>query len=262
MITTAGFFGFAGDEAVPAATVSTVKSTGRSTTAVLIACVLGLTACGSSTPAATSSSAASTSSSMTPSMQSEASSVVSSATSSATSLASSAGSSGGAATSGAISSSASSSDTAASAVVSSPTASSDAGQASASSTSGSTRPESTIAGSGGVIKAGAATKLPAKLGTWIKAAGSGPGTIYNKGGSSIIISFLPGSDYAGVAASVTNSKTRVGSGICGSTSVAANLTCYLKTADGVLNLSSDANDTPLVALVDFADQLTHTLGTT
>lgn len=120
---------------------------------------------------------------------------------------------------------------------------------------------STLAGSGGVIKAGAGSKLPAKIGVWVKAPGSGPGTIYQQGDSSIIISFLAGSDYNGISASVTNSKTKVGSGICGSTSVASNLLCYLKTADGVLNLSSDAGDTPLVALVDFADQLTRTLGT-
>lgn len=122
------------------------------------------------------------------------------------------------------------------------------------------RSESTISGSGGVIRAGAASKLPAKVGDWVKAAGSGPGSIYNKGNSSVIISFLPGSDYAGISTAVTSSKTKVGTGICGSTSVASNLTCYLKTADGVLNLSGDAGDTPLVALVDFADQLTTTLG--
>ncbi|MET3806858.1 hypothetical protein ABIB25_003878 [Nakamurella sp. UYEF19] len=132
---------------------------------------------------------------------------------------------------------------------------------SAPSSASSSRSESTISGSGGVIKAGGAAKLPAKLGSWVKAAGSGPGVIYNKGAGSIIISFQSGADYDGVSANVTNSKTKVGSGICGSTTEASNLTCYLKTADGVINLSSDASDTPLVALVDFADQLTKTLGT-
>lgn len=44
--------------------------------------------------------------------------------------------------------------------------------------------------------------------------------------------------------------------------MASNLTCHLRTADGVLNLSADAGDTPLPQLVSFADELTTALGTT
>lgn len=121
--------------------------------------------------------------------------------------------------------------------------------------------ESTISGSGGVIKAGAATNLPAEVGTWTKADGGGDYPAYTSGDSTITLSFLAGSDYDGISSNVTNSRTNVGSGVCGSTSDATNLTCYLETADGVINASADAGDTPLVALVDFADQLTTTLGT-
>lgn len=112
-----------------------------------------------------------------------------------------------------------------------------------------------------MIKAGVGTNLPAEVGTWVKAPGSSEYPTYTSGDSTITLSFLAGSDYDGISTNVTNSRTNVGSGVCGSTSVETNLTCYLKTADGVINASADAGDTPLVALVDFADQLTKTLGT-
>ncbi len=99
------------------------------------------------------------------------------------------------------------------------------------------------------------------MGTWVKAAGGGEYSTYTSGDSAITLSFLAGSDYDGIASNVTNSRTNVGAGVCGSTSVETNLTCYLKTADGVINASADGGDTPLVALVDFADQLTTALGT-
>lgn len=187
--------------------------------------------------------------------------MVSSASSSAPAVVSSAAPTMSAAQS-ADSSPAASASAVSSAAQESTTASSAASTSSSSSapSAPSTRSESTISGSGGVIKAGAAQKLPAKVGSWVKAPGSGSGTIYNKGNSTIVMSFLPGSDYAGISTTVTHSRTKVGTGVCGSTESASNLTCYLKTADGVLNVSSDANDTPLVALVDFVDQLTTILG--
>lgn len=111
-----------------------------------------------------------------------------------------------------------------------------------------------------MIKAGAGTNLPAQVGAWVK-AGSDQYPTYTNGNSTVVLSFLAGSDYDSISTNVTNSRTTVGAGVCGSTSSASNLTCYLKTADGVLNASADASDTPLVALVDFADQLTKTLGT-
>ncbi|MBM9478004.1 hypothetical protein JL107_16265 [Nakamurella flavida] len=112
-----------------------------------------------------------------------------------------------------------------------------------------------------MIKAGAGTNLPAQVGTWVTADAGGQYPVYTSGDSSVSLSFLAGSDYDGIATNVTNSRTVVGAGVCGSTSVETNLTCYLKTADGVINISADGSTTPLVALVDFADQLTTTLGT-
>ncbi|GGM08292.1 hypothetical protein [Nakamurella endophytica] len=113
-----------------------------------------------------------------------------------------------------------------------------------------------------MIKAGAAKALPAAVGAWTSAAGSsGPGTIYTSGNSTVIVSFLAGAKYAGLATNVTRSVTKAGTGVCGSTSEPSNLTCYLATADGVLNLSADAGDTPLPALVSFAGALTARLGT-
>lgn len=96
----------------------------------------------------------------------------------------------------------------------------------------------------------------------MKAAPSGSVTIYNNGNSQIGVSFLAGSDYAGISENVTRSRTKIGSGVCGSTEDRDNLLCYLKTADGVLSLSATKLDTPLVALADFANQLTKTLGKT
>ncbi|TKV58379.1 hypothetical protein FDO65_12465 [Nakamurella flava] len=114
-----------------------------------------------------------------------------------------------------------------------------------------------------MITAGAATALPATVGAWAGPSSStGPGTIYTQGNSTVIVSFLAGSSFNGVAANVSEQQTSTAAGICGSTSVASNLTCYLRTADGVLNLSADAGDTPLPQLVNFADELTSTLGTT
>lgn len=77
----------------------------------------------------------------------------------------------------------------------------------------------------------------------------------------MIVSFLAGSSFDGVATNVSAQQTATSAGICGSTSVATNLTCYLRTADGVLNLSADAGDTPLPQLVGFAEELTTALGT-
>ena len=60
---------------------------------------------------------------------------------------------------------------------------------------------------------------------------------------------------------MTGRRTKVGSGVCGWTHDPDNLLYYLKTADAIIGLTADDNDTPLVALVDFADQLIKTLGT-
>ncbi|MET0865429.1 MAG: hypothetical protein ABWZ98_13945 [Nakamurella sp.] len=84
--------------------------------------------------------------------------------------------------------------------------------------------------------------------------------IYSSGNSTVIVSFLPGSDFDGVVTNITVDKTDAGTGSCGATSSPTNLTCYLKTADGVLNLSADSGDTPLPDLVSFANQLASTLG--
>lgn len=99
-------------------------------------------------------------------------------------------------------------------------------------------------------------------GGWTKSAGSGPATIYTtSSGGSINLSFLSGSSYDGVASNVTQQKTKAGTGVCGSTSVASNLACYVKAADGVLNVNSDASDTPLPALSAFVNEFTKVLGT-
>ena len=148
-----------------------------------------------------------------------------------------------------------------------PTSSAASSEATAESTASSapstpSRPEGTISGSGGTIKAGAGLKLPAKLDNWVKAAGSGSVTIYSNGNSQIGVSFLAGADYAGMAENVSRSRTKIGSGVCGSTEDRDNLLCYLKTADGVLSLSATKLDTPLVALGDFANELTKNLGRT
>jgi hypothetical protein len=110
--------------------------------------------------------------------------------------------------------------------------------------------------------AGAGASLPDTVGEWSKPSGSsGPGSIYSSGDETVIVSFLSGSSYEGVVTSITADATPAGTGSCGSASSATNLTCYLKTADGVLNISADAGDTPLPDLVAFADTLTTTLGT-
>ena len=145
-----------------------------------------------------------------------------------------------------------------SAPMSTSSASSDSSSSSAASSS--SRPEGTISGSGGTIKAGAGLKLPAKLGSWIRSAGSGSIIFYKKGELTVTASFLPGSDYTGIQENVSHSRTKVGSGVCGSTADPTNLLCYLKTADGVISLSAAGPETPLIALVDFADQLTKALG--
>ncbi len=104
--------------------------------------------------------------------------------------------------------------------------------------------------------------LPPTVGAWAGTSSStGPGTIYTQGNSTVIVSFLAGSSFDGVAADVTEQQTSTTAGIGGSTSVASNLTCYPRTADGVRNLSADAGDTPLPQLVSFADELTSTPGT-
>lgn len=65
-----------------------------------------------------------------------------------------------------------------------------------------------------------------------------------------------------MASNVSEQRTATAAGLCGSTSVAITLTCHLRTADGVLNLSADAGDTPFPQLVSFADELRTALGTT
>lgn len=109
--------------------------------------------------------------------------------------------------------------------------------------------------------AGAGANLPETVGSWAKPAGSsGPGVIYDDGDRTVIVSFQAGASFDGVVTSITTDKTDVGTGSCGAASSPANLTCYLATADGVINVSADAGDTPLPDLVAFADTLTTTLG--
>ncbi len=203
-----------------------------------------LTGCGSSEPEATSTSSvsSSTTASSTPTSTTSSSSSTASSTTSTSSTSSTVSSSSADETSASTTSTSSSATEAPSEESPAPGT------------------ESTISGSGGVIKAGAAAALPAAVGAWAK-GGTDQYPTYTSGGSTIIVSFLAGSDYDGLATNVTNSRTTVGSGVCGSTSSETNLTCYLETEDGVINASADAGDTPLVALVDFADQLTTTLGT-
>jgi hypothetical protein len=127
----------------------------------------------------------------------------------------------------------------------------------------SSRAEGTISGSGGTIKAGAGLKLPTKFDGWTQVPNPTDGIIFFKNGDyTITASFLAGSDYTGMQETVTGRRTKVGAGVCGWTHDPDNLLCELKTADGVIGLSAEGTDTPLVALVDFADQLTKTLGTT
>ncbi len=136
------------------------------------------------------------------------------------------------------------------------------GESSASSASSTvSRPEGTISGSGGTIKAGAGLKLPTKLDGWVRSTYT-DFYFYKKGDLTVTAGFLAGADYAGIQDNVTGRRTKVGSGVCGWTHDPDNLLCYLKTADGIIGLNADGNDTPLVALVDFADQLTKILGTT
>lgn len=161
--------------------------------------------------------------------------------------------------------------TARSSAVASSTAATSGSRTSTSAASSSPTSTSAVSAAGGgsgatpgtaVIKAGAGAALPAKVGAWNgPSSPSGPGTIYTQGNSTVIVSFLTGSSFDGVASNVSEQQTATSAGICGSTSVASNLTCYLRTADGVLNLSADAGDTPLPQLVGFADELTTTLGT-
>lgn len=125
----------------------------------------------------------------------------------------------------------------------------------------SSRAEGTISGAGGTIKAGAGLALPTKLDGWVRSTNSGI-YFYKKGGLTITAGFLAGADYTGIQGNVEGRRTKVGSGVCGWTHDPENQLCYLKTADGVINLNAEGTDTPLVALVDFADQLTKTLGTT
>ncbi|GAB3580812.1 hypothetical protein GCM10027579_07990 [Calidifontibacter terrae] len=115
---------------------------------------------------------------------------------------------------------------------------------------------------GAAIKAGTATHLPAMVAGWSKnSASSGPASIYTKGGGMASVSFLAGGKYEGDVANIVHQKTKAGTGYCGTTTEASNLTCYLKTADGVLNVSADAGDTKLAELVGFSNDLTKMLGT-
>lgn len=77
----------------------------------------------------------------------------------------------------------------------------------------------------------------------------------------MIISFQSGASYDDIVTNVTQQKSKAGTGLCGSPDSPTNLTCYLKTADGVLNLSADPGNTPLPDLVAFANELTQALGT-
>ncbi|WP_353649118.1 hypothetical protein ABLG96_20290 [Nakamurella sp. A5-74] len=65
-----------------------------------------------------------------------------------------------------------------------------------------------------------------------------------------------GSDHAGISAAVKTEKTPVSSGLCDGTGVEGSYTCYLKTADGVINVAGD----DLKPVVDFSNELAKTLG--
>src|SRR5205823_2838892 len=139
-------------------------------------------------------------------------------------------------------------------------ASSTAGSASAASSTAAASVGAAPAGSS--IKRGAASSLPAAVGAWAKYPGSTGSVIqYRNDGNFIGVSFLSGSEYSTIVTAVTAQRTRAGTGLCGSTSDPTNLTCYLKAADGVYNVSADAGDVPLPQLVAFVNQWTAALGT-
>lgn len=126
------------------------------------------------------------------------------------------------------------------------------------SSSGTKTPSSASApGKKVVIKAGAPKSFPDKVGDWMKAAGSGPATIYNKGAASVTLGFTAGTDFKTISVAVTDEKTPVPAGLCGRTSTAGNYVCYLETQDGVINVSAD----DLAPMVAFANDLTTSLGT-
>lgn len=106
-------------------------------------------------------------------------------------------------------------------------------------------------------------KLPAGVGQWTKSSGgSADSTQYKDSKSNLVgVSFQDGVSLEGMASNVTLSKTKAGTGVCGTTEVVSNVVCYLKAADGVFTLVSDANQIPLPKLVTFANQLTKALGT-
>lgn len=114
---------------------------------------------------------------------------------------------------------------------------------------------------GGVIKGGVSEKLPASIGAWKAKMLSDTITSYNKGDSSVTISFLRGSDYDAIVENVKKKPTKAGSGVCGEGSTPDNLLCYLETDDGVLSLSTSPDYASLPVLVGFANELTKTLGT-
>ena len=117
------------------------------------------------------------------------------------------------------------------------------------------------AAEGAVIAAGAVAALPAAVGEWTVAdGGGGPATIYDKGDLSNTVSFLSGSDYAGISTSVAEQVTPAGTGVCGLTSGGFSRVCYLAAADGVFSLTGD-DDLSVPDLATFANQLTAELGT-
>lgn len=125
-----------------------------------------------------------------------------------------------------------------------------------SSTSKSSAPTSAGTGKQVVIKAFAGKTYPAKVGSWVKAPGSGPGSVYDKGDTDVVSSFLLDSDYASISTAVKTEKTPVAAGLCGGTGVEDSYTCYLKTADGVINVAGDDLDD----VVDFSNELAKALG--
>lgn len=131
-------------------------------------------------------------------------------------------------------------------------------------TSSAPAPSSSVAGApaGAVIKPGSAKRFPATVGSFTQAkTSSGPSTIYSSNGHLASVNFLSGSDYNAIVKNITRKRTKAGTGYCGSTSSPTNLTCYLKAADGVINVSADSTGVTLPQLVSFANGFTAALGT-
>lgn len=116
---------------------------------------------------------------------------------------------------------------------------------------------------GAVIKAGAGTSLPLKIGAWTNYYPPS-GAVNSFGNDKMTVStiFTSGDSFEDGLTNIIKRRTRAGTGFCGEGYGSAALLCYLRTADGLLYIATDRSFTPLPVLVGFANELTATLGTT